>query len=218
MKAVLVFCEGKHDVVFAWRSLRILDKCSPMNRAVKDLPTPFGANGAAREGFIASRFRQLQSEDLNLAEMTRPPSPSIEGILENADRKTIFIFVNTNGKDKRKDVIDMLRFLDEIFEEADEGEFDISKYACAFLLDADEQGMAQTLEEFRKGYGAYFGDISQMEHAKWLPGGNVPVGCFVFYDEGSERKTGTLETHLAPIAKAAWPERFAAAISIGIQM
>lgn len=53
--------------------------------------------------------------------------------------------------------------------------------------------------------------MPNLEHGKWIIGNDVPVGCFVFHDKDAPRKTGTLETHVGPMAKNAWPDRFCAA-------
>ena len=42
MKAVLVFCEGRHDVVFAQRSLGVHGGCQWVGKAIGELPSPFG--------------------------------------------------------------------------------------------------------------------------------------------------------------------------------
>ena len=55
MKAVLVFCEGYHDVVFAQRSLGAHGGCEWVGRPIRELPTPFGSDKVARKAFIAKR-------------------------------------------------------------------------------------------------------------------------------------------------------------------
>ena len=52
MKAVLVFCEGRHDVVFAQRSLGAHGGCTWVDKHIGELPSPFGPKGAATQGLI----------------------------------------------------------------------------------------------------------------------------------------------------------------------
>ena len=52
--------------------------------------------------------------------------------------------------------------------------------------------------------------LGSLEHGKWLAETTVPVGCFVFH-KANEDPTGTIEDHLAPMVKMAWPERYAEA-------
>ena len=46
MRAVLVFCEGTHDVVFITRSLGQLAGCTWVKLPIEQLPTPFGSRPA----------------------------------------------------------------------------------------------------------------------------------------------------------------------------
>ena len=58
MKAVLVFCEGRHDAVFAQRSLGVHGGCQWVGRAIGKLPSPFGPSPIARRGLIATRIER----------------------------------------------------------------------------------------------------------------------------------------------------------------
>ena len=71
MKAVLVFCEGRHDAVFAQRSLGVHGGCQWVGRAIGKLPSPFGPSPIARRGLIATRIERHAIEDL-----TKPNSLS----------------------------------------------------------------------------------------------------------------------------------------------
>ena len=73
MKAVLVFCEGRHDVVFAQRSLGAHGGCEWVDRPVRELPSPFGRGRAAARGLIARRFERQALEDLTLRDAAHPP-------------------------------------------------------------------------------------------------------------------------------------------------
>ena len=52
MKAVLVFCEGHHDVVFAQRSLGAHGGCEWVDKPINELPSPFGRSRVANRGLI----------------------------------------------------------------------------------------------------------------------------------------------------------------------
>ena len=49
MKAVLVFCEGRHDVAFAQRSLGAHGGCKWVDKPVRELPSPFGRGKTTRK-------------------------------------------------------------------------------------------------------------------------------------------------------------------------
>ncbi len=210
MKAVLVFCEGRHDVVFAQRSLGAHSGCEWVKKRIPELPSPFGQGGVANRGLIATRLEQHALEDLTIQAAVNPPLPSFESIVENSTTDTIFFMVRALGKGQSAPVLDLLRTLDITITDEPAGTFEVSEYAAAFLFDANSEGVTSTLAGFRERYGPHFGDLSNLEHGRWLAETRVPVGCFVFH-RSAQDPTGTIEDHLAPMVAQAWPERYAEA-------
>ena len=210
MKAVLVFCEGHHDVAFARRSLGAHAGCKWVGKPVRELPSPFGRGRAARKGLIATRYERHALEELTVQAAAHPPLPCFESVVENTATNTLFVLVRTHGQDQVDPVLDLLQALNDSITEEHAGTFDVSQYAAAFLFDANRKGVVSTVAAFRDRYGAHFGDLSNLEHGKWVATNTVPVGCFVFHRSARDQ-TGTLEDHLAPMAESAWPERYAAA-------
>ena len=210
MKAVLVFCEGRHDVVFAQRSLGAHGGCDWVAKPVSELPSPFGRSRVARRGLIAMRFEEHALEDLPLRAAARPPLPSFESVVESTSTGTMFFLVSARGKDQSGPILDLLQAVKVTIAEEPTGTFDVSAYAAAFLFDANGEGVTSRWVEFRNRYGEHFGDLSDLEHGRWVASTAVPVGCFVFHRGGHDR-TGTIEDHLAPMVERAWPERYAEA-------
>ena len=206
MKAVLVFCEGRHDVVFAQRSLGAHGDCEWVGRPIGELPSPFGRSAVARKGFIARRLERHALEDRGISATAHPPPPCFESIVENATTRTMFFIVRVQGKTQTERVVDLLRALDDTIDQPP-GTFDVSEYAAAFLVDANGEGVTATLEGFRNRYSGHFGDLLKLEHGRWVTDTTVPVGCFVFH-KSAQDPTGTIEDHLAPMVKGAWPDRF----------
>ena len=206
MKAILVFCEGYHDAVFAQRSLGAHGDCEWVGRPIGELPSPFGRSAVAKKGFIASRLERHALEDHAVRTTAHPPPPCFESIVENAATRTMFFMIRAQGKAQSEPVVDLLRALDDAIDQPP-GTFDVSEYAAAFLFDANGEGVTATLEGFRNRYGGFFGDLSMLEHGRWVTETTVPVGCFVFH-KSAEDPTGTIEDHLAPMVKGAWPVRF----------
>jgi len=60
MKAVMVFCEGRHDIVFTQRSLGVLGNCKWVDKPLKKLPSPFG-DGMATKSWPTERTKQTAS-------------------------------------------------------------------------------------------------------------------------------------------------------------
>lgn len=209
MKAVLVLCEGRHEVVFVQRSLGAVAGCRWVDQPMKDLPSPFGAiRDTSRKGLIARRFER-DVDGLTLRSAAYPPLPQFEPAMLDEDTGILFLLVRTNGKSQVAAVIDLLEDVDESM---GVGGMDVSEYAAAFLFDADSTGLTATLKAFRGQYGGHFGDLSKAGHAKWVATTTCPVGVFVFHRTEAD-ETGTLEDHLAPMVESAWPDRYADARS-----
>ena len=209
MKAVLVFCEGRHDVAFARRSLGAHAGCEWVGKAVRELPSPFGRSKTAKKGLIEARYERHALEELTVQEAAHPPLPCFDSVVESTATDTMFVLIRAHGQDQVAPVLDLLQDLVVTIAEEPAGTFDVSRYAAAFLFDANGEGVASTLAVFRDRYGEHFGDLSNLEHSEWVTTNPVPVGCFVFHS--AQDLTGTLEDHLAPMVESAWPERYAAA-------
>ena len=210
MRAVLVFCEGHHDVAFALRSLGAHGGCEWVDKPVGELPSPFGRVRPAGKGLIATRYERQALEELTVQAAAHPPLPSFESVVENTATNTLFVLVRTHGQDRTTAVLDLLQDLNVTITEEHAGTFDVSQYAAAFLFDANGEGVASKLAGFRDDYREHFGDLTGLGHGAWVATNTVPVGCFVFH-RSEQDETGTLEDHLAPIVESAWPERYAAA-------
>ena len=207
MKAVLVLCEGRHEVVFVQRSLGAVAGCRWMEDRIKELPSPFGTiPGASPKGLIARRVERDAGE-LTLRSAAYLPPPQFESAVFDEEAGIIFLLVRANGRDQVAAVIDLLEDVDASM---GVGGVAISEYAAAFLFDADTVGLTATLEEFRKHYSGHFGDLSEARHSGWVATATCPVGVFIFH-RTAEDETGTLEDHLAPMVESAWPDRYASA-------
>ena len=210
MKAVLVFCEGRHDIVFTQRSLGAHGGCTWVDKPIRELPSPFGSSRTSTKGLIATRFEQQALEDLPLQWAAQPRPPCFESVVANTASDTIYFLVRIHGPGETDAIVSLLRDLDVTITEEVAGTYEVSEYAAAFLFDADTEGLMERLTAFRRRYGAHFGDLSNIEHGKWVSETTVPVGCFVFHRSAQEQ-TGTLEDHLEPMVESAWPDRYAKA-------
>lgn len=203
MRAVLVFCEGTTDVVFVERSLGALRGYERLKKAIKELPSPFGASKLLPKGLIATRLAERGFEDYSIRE-PYPPSPHFESAVQNDAGDLMFLLVRTGGKTQAEATLTVIRHVDALMSE---GEFKVAEYAAAFLFDANAEGLSATLASFRDAYGAYFGDLINAEHGQWTDTLTIPVGVYVFHKGVQE--TGTLDDHLAPMVESAWPDRYA---------
>ncbi len=203
MKAVLVICEGRHEIIFVQRSLGSLAGCDWFDRPIGELPSPFGSMPPrSGKGLIARRLER-NPDALTLRATAYPPLPQFESAVVDENAQTIYVLIRANGKQQAGAVVGLLRDLDDAL---DVGAVDISRYATALLLDADED-LEATLAAFRKSYRQHFGDLSAADHAGWVDAPTCHVGVFIIHKSPSD-PTGTLEDHLAPLAAAAWPSHF----------
>ena len=222
MKAVLVFCEGRHDVAFVEGSLRALGGCDQPTTTISKLPSPFGMGRTGRSRMrrrclLMERLEDHDRKNLTLTEAAESPRPSFEAFLRNAKSRTVFFLVSTGGKFRTETVgkerriltADLLRQLRVAFSQNLLDGYDVKQYATAFLFDADNEGVEQTLTTFRKWYTDHLGDLSEAGHGNWLAKTQVPVGCFIFHRPDDLK--GTLEDHLEEMARDAWPNTYKAA-------
>ena len=117
------------------------------------------------------------------------------------------MLIRIKGKDQVDTVQKLLKDLHDIFHDSPVDTYDVSKYAVAFLFDANAVGMTATINDFRQRYDNHFGGLSGVDPGTWITTDVSPVGCFIFHN-GTDDRTGTLEDHLAPMAKAEWPDRY----------
>ena len=207
MKAVLVICEGLHDVFFVQRSLGAVAGCKWFDRPIGELPSPLGGMPPrSNKGLIARRLER-NPDALTLQATAYPPLPQFVSAVVDRDTQTVYVLILANGKQQVGSVVGLLRDLDDSL---DVGPVDISHYATALLFDANDEGLAATLTAFRNGYRQHFGDLSAADHASWVDAPTCHVGVFVIHKSRTD-PTGTLEDHLAPLAAAAWPRHFDAA-------
>ena len=144
-------------------------------------------------------------EGLTLRETSYPVLPHFESAVVDDGEEILFVQIRAGGDEKAGAVTDLLEDLDASLEA---GPMDIGReYAVAFLFDADNGGLRKRIETFRTAYGRHFGNLTSADHAGWLRTATCHVGVFVVH-RSPEEPFGTLEDHLAPMAKTAWPDYY----------
>ena len=185
-------------MAFTQRSLGAVARCKWVSKSIRELPSPFGVGKTASKGLIASQLeRRVFGEDLTLRRAAYLPPPSFEAIVQHTASETMFMLIRIEGKDQFDAVQNLLKDLHETFDDAPIDTYDVSKYAVAFLFDANALGMTETINDFRQRYNNHFGDLSGIDHGTWIMTDVSPVGCFIFHN-GTDDRTGTLEDHLGP--------------------
>jgi len=211
MRAVFVFCEGRHDVLFVQRSLGALRDCEFLTGPIQDLPTPLGsAPGGEIKSLILQTYLSRPIEESRIGPAAAlPPFPVFDAVLR-APNQQLFVLVRCSGDTQHQALITLLSKLDITLTTFPTGRWDIEQYAAAFLYDADEVGVQGRVTKFRESFKRHFGALQNLQAGRWTQTDSVPVGCFIFHHPSSG--TGTLEGHIAPLVKAEWPARWQAAV------
>ena len=201
MKAVLVICEGRHDVIFVQRSLGAVAGCTWFDEPIRHLPSPFGrVPGRSLKGLVATRVER-EVDDLKLRETAYPVLPRYESAVVDDATRTLFVMVRAGSKKQADAVSDLLQ---DVNAALGVGPVDVTEYAAAFLFDANSEGLQGTLSAFRESYQQHFGDLSTAEHGHWLSTTTCHAGVFVVHRSPADQ-TGTLEDHVAPMVATTWP-------------
>jgi hypothetical protein len=209
MKAVLVFCEGSHDVTFVVRSLGQVANAAWVGDSIGRLPSPFGPvpdpanpNKPKLESFIAKRYSNRNLGDLRLQAAAHAPLPAFEAIVEA--NGTLYVLIRCHGDGAAKAAIDLLADVSAVLNPA--YGTDVKEIAAAFIFDADES-LAYRESTFAAEYVALHGNTPPT-HGSWAKGAHR-VGLYVFHDQASQK--GTLEELIAPLVENEWGARWKAA-------
>jgi hypothetical protein len=210
MRAVLVFCEGNHDVKFVTRSLGVLAGGKWIGGPIKDLPAPLGPKHDPKDatkpiirGLIAKRYEDRLVEDLGLQAAAHAPVPTFEAVVKIPE-DILCVVIRCNGDGAASSATSLVEDMQVLMRVAS----DLDSIALAFVLDADD-GVAEREAKFTAAYSTCLVGRS-IRHGQWLDGGPYgPVGLFVFHDETT--LAGTLEDALGPMVGRQWPERWEAA-------
>ena len=208
MRAVLVICEGRHDIAFVQRSMCAIAGGLLKGVRVGELPSPFGTIPRGSDGLIAEHIeksaKRKRAADRKLLGAAILPLPQFDDAVWDDGRNEIYLFVNSGGIDRHDDVIELLEGVDESMD-LPGFDMDITEYATAFLVDANDRGIDETQKNVCNRYSNHFRKLSATAHATWTDSDKCPVGIFIFCRCDG---TGTLEDHVAPMAALAWKERY----------
>lgn len=214
MRALLVFCEGNHDIVFVRRSLGAVARLEFINDPIDKLPSPFGAlqtprhpNAPGREvSLIVQHYSTRALGGERLSQAAHAPAPAFICALRDASRDQLVLLVRCGTDSAKTKIVELLSNLSATLSHS-YGKFAVTEYAVAFIFDADKS-IADREAKFRAAYADTFSNLDLLSHGGWIRHGEVPVGLFIF--AGPDGR-GTLEDVLAPEVSKHWPGAWAAA-------
>ena len=230
ISALVIFCEGPHDVHYVGRCLEVHSKFMPFEGNVTDLPTPFGrpkreSVGDDELGLVICQSRRLCFTDRSpFDEVNFSKKPLYEfaanRIQESAETKHVewAIMVNCGGDSNHKQVIEVLTQIREALDPDYCPEVTNVRYA--FIYDADfvhqepKRGLKAREQLFWRHFGEYLRpkDDAYIPHGKWKQTDIGSVGLWVHHN--SEDQQGTLEDHLLPMCMQDWSTELADALEI----
>jgi len=218
MRALFVFCEGRHDVLFTQRCLGALGSYQFFGKSIRELPTPLGDAPVEHDGdksYIARRIARARVGTSTLQTAAHPARPVFESVLTKTtpstettpSTKTIVVLLRAHGDSTAEANLELLRELGDLLVIP---RWDIREYAVAFLFDADGS-LDQRLERFRRKYAEIMNSAEPIDHDQWVPGtlGARGIGLHVFHDPS--RRAGTLDEELERIVRQQLPDKIVAA-------
>lgn len=216
MRAVLVFCEGSHDIVFATRSLGALAGGKWMGQPISKLPSPFGPRTDPSNpqrpvvrSFIVERLRTRAIDELRLRDAAHPAPPSFQAFVHVDADDVLFALLRSGGDSAAKASLDLIQDVVTLMPLG----LDVTEVAVAFLFDADVDGVQAREASFERTHQRLLGSAGGPKHGVWVNtdvnGMEIPVGLYIFHDPSTGE--GTLEDTLAPMVASEWPKRWTGA-------
>jgi len=191
-RAVLVFCEGRHDVIFVQRVLGQVGGLHYFEGKVSELPTPLGTDSRSKS-VILNRYSADRS-DLALSATNRSPRPTFESVLyQEKASSPLYVLLNRGTDTFKKPAQDLV---DDLTQNV-APDFVLKSWAVAILVDADDYGEKARAEKLLGEMDKWESGPKGLRHGTWSSAPFGPIGLFVF--SRKEDGKGTLDDHLVEI-------------------
>ncbi|WP_133511537.1 DUF3226 domain-containing protein [Candidatus Thiosymbion oneisti] len=201
VKALLVFCEGPHDVAFVRRVLKHCLGFTKVEWKFSEFPAPFNS-------LFKTNVERHAAQDLSLDMAHKFFLP--DRVLRRED--VIALVFNSGGKTKRQTIVDFLSGFLSLFEHAavfpDRADAIVTQARFLFLYDADDLGVEKIREDVKADFGSiddkpWLVDGWQIDAAD--PAGAI-AGDKALYVWSGKSGQGTLEDILMPVLRKSEPK------------
>ncbi len=188
MKAVIVFCEGDHDVAYLYHLLKTIN-FNNYSEIIKNILHPLN------EHFISS-IKNNDFENLKIENVT----PIVPKIIMKHGETLILLYALGGDKHFSKliNIFNDYNYLNinNIDNEIDfsDGNNKITEFSYFMFYDADNKGIENRISEIRKELN----DFKELNHDKIICINNTKIACYIFSGENNK---GTLEDILLSIMK-----------------
>lgn len=200
MKAILVFCEGEHDIAFVCRTLIASGDFERDDTKIGKLPGPL-------KNFFVKRFQERNVEKADAQKYSKAAPPVLWDALKLNDPgiDVRLWFFCAFGQDQHSAVGKFIRQFRQLLQYAIEGGEDtgISSAAFAFLYDADEEGITSKLAKWAQNYKEPFPSAVIPNELGWQvleDPQKTEVGVYILRGHG--QTTGELEDIVLPLMKS----------------
>ena len=195
MKGIIILCEGRHDAAF----LSVLLECEGYRnykKTIKEMITPLYE-------YFTTKFSKYEYESNELFE--RPILPYIMKKQEGQGEMFILIY-SMDGMNK---ITNYKEILTDFYFQANENEdfasnlgFQNSIFSLAFILDADDKGIANRVDYIKANYTEIVPEIENIGHGKDEISATgkkrfKAIGSFIL--TGNDNEHGNLEDIILPI-------------------
>ena len=195
VSALLVFCEGPHDVAFVRLILKNIFGFKVVNWKFSEFPAPFNQ-------FFSTTLTQHAAEDLNLDMAHKFFLP--DSVMQKNDQ--LILLFNSGGSSKVEEVKVLLTNILPLLERAKVftggATSIVTESRFLFLYDADEKGAAKIQEEFIQNFSII--DDKTWINADVNSASDNPMATTIdphkgVYIWGASEEEGTLEDLLIPL-------------------
>jgi len=150
VRALLVFCEGQHDVAFVRRVLKLCLGFTRVEWKFSEFPAPFNS-------LFRTSVERHAAWDLSLHMAHKFFLP--DRVLQRED--VVALIFNSGGKTKRQTIVDFLSDFLPLFEQAavfpGQADVVVTQARFLFLYDADTEGIEQIREDVKRKFSSVGG-------------------------------------------------------------
>jgi hypothetical protein len=195
MRALLLFCEGKHEVELLRRLMHedLKTGWGEHKASLKEYPSPLGS-------FLTEKLAARPNVgDKKLSELTQHDPPQLAYVNKRQDGSALMLLYRMQGEQQREAALAYLKDVKEIISlggfasAGSEGRARVSEWTIGMLLDADKAG-DDKLKKWQERLAELFGEVTLADGAWCSTPSGVSVGVLLLRERGEQ--TGTLESIL----------------------
>ena len=199
VKALLVFCEGPHDVAFVQKVLTLCLGFEKMTWKFSQYPSPFNS-------LFKMSVQDHAAGDLTLDMAHKFFLP--DSVLQKSDHKHLVLLFNSGGSSNIKEVKSLLKGFLSLLEQSsvfpDNSTAIVTQAKYLFIYDADHNGTTKLFKKIKNDFESideqstwFFNELNMLSHNHFAALADDKAA----YIWGENIQTGTLEDILLPMVE-----------------